>query len=246
MFRFAILLLLVSGAAVAAQSGETRFVVANLQYFSAPGGRGDVGYAGAVVQAVAQRMHIACRLEVQPLNRALASARRDDNTLTFPVARTPEREAAFQWLLPLMEDDYVLVSTQPISARALSGQTIGVVRGSMLLDFAARQGYVHIDQSTDEAENLRKLMAGRFHVWLTGRTRALAQIRRQGLDVGQFHFSGPLRHFVIYVAASRRFDAGQARRWRQTYAAMQADGSLRAIRRRYGAEETAALDAPAP
>ncbi|WP_028536518.1 substrate-binding periplasmic protein [Paludibacterium yongneupense] len=229
--RFGLLFLLLA-CAHGAQASAMRCIVANLQYHSAPGD--GEGYAEAVLKAVAKRVHVACRFDVQPLNRALASAGHDASTLTFPVARTAQRETSFLWLLPLLEDDYVLVSTGSIPARPLSGLTVGVVRGSMLVDFATRAGYDHLDLSTDEGENLRKLMAGRFRVWLTGRTRALEQMRKQGLDPARFHFSGPLHHFVVYAAASPHFDPLQAQRWRQAYAAMRTDGTLAAIRRRFG------------
>lgn len=197
---------------------------------------GGQGYAYELTQAIAHRAGYTRDFERMPWARALSIAEAGPDVLLLSVVRTPARESHFQWLIPLLEDDYVLVSQQPIDLETVSQRTIGVLRGSVVIELAKHLGYTHLDIAGDDQQNLQRLRAGRCDVWMVGRVPGLALIRRSGLKAADFYFSPSLQHLDVYLAASLDFDRVEARRWQAAYEAIRIDGTLNAIRRRYQIE----------
>jgi len=194
---------------------------------------GGQGYAYAVTRAIAQRVGYTKVFEMMPWARARMITEHENNVLLVPVVRVPSREAHFQWLVPLLEDDFVLVSQKPIEMKTAAQRNICVLRGSAAIELADRLGYRHLGLATDEEQGLHSLLAGNCDLWLVGRHPAMTLIQQVGRPVTSFYFSASLEHLTMYLAASRSFNTDEARRWQAAYETMRTDGTITALRHSY-------------
>lgn len=215
-------------------AAQVRVLVGSTSRF-APDAGGQ-GYVYDVVRAMAKQIGYTKEFELMPWERARMIAENSNDVLIIPVVRTPKREERFLWLALLLEDDFVLVSQKPIEMAEVARRNICVLRGSAVLDVTTRLGYTHLDFSVDEEHALHRLLAGNCDIWIVGRRPAKVLIEQAGLQFADFHVSPPLQHFSMYLAASRNFDAGEAKRWQAAYEVISADGTLAAIRHRYQIE----------
>jgi len=202
----------------------------------APADIGGQGYAYDVARAIAQRAGYTREFEFMPWVRAISIAETSDDVLLLSIVRTPKREQHFQWLIPIAEDDYVLVSQQLIDIDTAAQHTICLLRGSVVVELAQRLGYAHLILTVDERQSMLTLRAGRCDGWMVGRMPAMTLIRELGLQTADFHFSRSLQHIDVYIAGSLIFNRDEARRWQAGFEAIRADGTLYAIRRRYKIE----------
>jgi len=81
--------------------------------------------------------------------------------------------------------------------------------------------------------NAKRLKDRRIDAWVAPRSMIIHAVRevRGNLDVLQF--GQVVRVSELYLAASKNLPESEARKWQEAFAAMQADGSWAAIRRRY-------------
>lgn len=120
----------------------------------------------------ARRLGFHGDIEWMPWARAVQEARRGGPALVFPLLRSPEREAAWQWLRRLGREQWVLwvrrdVAAVAASAAGLQALRVGVVRGSLLGDRLRNQGFETLSELSTEEANLRMLAAGRIDAWAT-------------------------------------------------------------------------------
>lgn len=100
------------------------------------------GFAVELLRELFRRGGIHSEILMAPRGRALIEARAQPNVLTFPLARTPEREAQFHWLVPIASNMHGLfgIGFEPIEDLSQLPQTtrIGVpkydYRGDVLRD----------------------------------------------------------------------------------------------------------------
>lgn len=156
--------------------------------------------------AVAQR---ACHLltpqidtdiDWMPWTRALVTAQ-EGNALLFPLMRTPEREADWHWLAPLLVDRFVLVLAP--GAQAHGPLRVGALRGSFIGERLAELGYLQVEFTSSEAVNARKLGLGRIDAWATMQGVALAPPHLASLPAGFTLHPLALRPLTMWLVASR-------------------------------------------
>ncbi len=226
-------MLTLANAAFASEDSGVRVIIGGVAA-TAAGSRADIEVVVmAIAMAVADHAGYHGDFEDMPYSRALAETQQHDNVLILPIARTPAREAHFQWLIPLFEDGYVIV-TRPNTAPILGGKAkIGVVRSSAAEEVAKDLGYENLEQSIDDLQNIAMLMHGHIGAWIASRARATLLIREAGYDPGEFNVSILPPRYTIYLAASPRLDAAEGERWRAAGEAVRSDGTLDALLRQY-------------
>jgi polar amino acid transport system substrate-binding protein len=124
--------------------------------------------AGTATEVVEKTLHRAgvtdYRLNIYPWARAYDMARNEPNVLIFLIARTPAREAQFQWLgefmkmeyhLYKLKDDTEVVVHQLADARAY---VVGVTRDDLRQQYLQSKGFTKLVVSAQNADNFRKLV----------------------------------------------------------------------------------------
>lgn len=195
------------------------------------------GIFGELMDELCRRLSRECQYIAVPWRRVQHAVPQDRQGIVLNLGRSPEREAQFRWLLPVMETHYRLASPS-------------VELGN--LDDALQAGPVAVMAGTPRAEELQThrlpgqeiieinrpeqavalLQSGRALVWyeIDARIRHLWPA-----SAAPLRFGPPLGSTVSYIAASPALqDAAQlSRAMREQFAAMQADGSWQRILRHY-------------
>lgn len=195
-----------------------------------------VGYGTEKVREILRRTGTAATFELQPWKRAYTLALADRDTCVYSTTRTPEREALFKWIGPIVETDWVMYARADRGyqlrslddARALTiGAYIGDVRGEFLEARGHKVAYVAHDES-----NPQKLMVGRIDLWATSSRFARLRLAQAGL-AGKLVPVLTFNHTQLYLACNRGVPDELVAQMQAALAAMHADGTVKHIDERY-------------
>jgi polar amino acid transport system substrate-binding protein len=198
-----------------------------------------VGFGVDVVRELAERAGDQVRMDQIPLLRALLVASTEPNTAVFTVLRTPEREAHYQWVGPLMEVESALYAssarTQPVrnleEASALG--RIAVPRKWLAYRYLQGQGLGNLYGVETPEQMMRLLLLGRTDLVVSDTLSAPILARAVGMNPDQLRYQMPLMRLGNYIAFSPRTDAGQVARWQRALDDMRGDGRLQALKQRW-------------
>ncbi|MQA21180.1 substrate-binding periplasmic protein [Rugamonas rivuli] len=176
-----------------------------------------------------------------PWARALRQTAITPNSCLYITARTPEREAKFQWIGPINRNDWVLFARRSdhIVLRNLDdakpykiGTSIDDASISVL-----REHQLQFTLTSSERLNPAKLQMGRIQLWSIGRLPGLSMLREMGImDVE------PVLTFIqadMYLSCNKSMDATEAARLNDVLHGMYRDGTIQHIYTRYGYEKEA-------
>ena len=231
-------------ASAASAQGELRLLAAELPPYTyqvppasvaeEPGpGRGVIH--DAVVE-MARRVGHSGRIEYLPWYRAQEIAQTEPNVGLLAVTRSPEREDKYLWMVEVLSDDLVLVGAPGVDVSDLSkvkDRPVGVLLSSGAEALVRGLGFSKVSPQREEWMNAKRLKDRRIDAWVAPRAMVIHAVRevRGNLDVLQF--GQVIRVSGLYLAASKDLPQAEAGKWQAAFAAMQADGTLAAIRRRY-------------
>ncbi|MDD1014939.1 substrate-binding periplasmic protein [Pseudomonas rubra] len=195
------------------------------------------GFAVDVVRRLGQATGDDVRLERLPLLRALREAQSDEDTAVFTVLRTPEREASYQWVGPLLEVETALYAA-PDSTLAIGDlqQAAGVRhivvprKWQAYRDLKA-QGLGNL-YGVDTPEQMMRLLAlGRADLVAVDNLSVATLAQAAGL--GPLRYQMPLRRQGAYIAFSPQTNQQRVLRWQQALERMRADGQLQRLQQRW-------------
>jgi polar amino acid transport system substrate-binding protein len=199
------------------------------------------GLVGDIVFEAIQRAGYRPRVIAVPNNRALALVRADDvrDTLIIPLARIEERETSFTWIAPIVKVNRAFFSmSRPAhsfdEARA-SFKQIGVARGTAGISILRKEGFA--DQQMYELGQgegpLKMLIVGRIDAWYgpVAEGKAMAKAVDGGDKVLIGAHLGPTFN---YLGCSKVCDPALVTRLTNALKEMEADGTSKAIRNKYG------------
>jgi polar amino acid transport system substrate-binding protein len=148
--------------------------------------------AGPATEVLEKTLHLAgiqdYRLNLYPWARAYDMALSEPNVLIYLVARTPEREAKFQWVGEFMQTRYHLYKLRyraDIQARTLDAArnyTIGVMRDDLRHQYLQQQGFTRLVVSAQTLENFAQLVNRKVDLVPLSESGAEAQCRNARFD----------------------------------------------------------------
>ncbi|MDO8651038.1 MAG: ABC transporter substrate-binding protein [Undibacterium sp.] len=194
------------------------------------------GIATEKVRELMRRSAQTYSLNAYPWARAFQMARIDANTCVFSTARTPEREAMFKWIGPLVKNNWVIFgragdSRKPQSLEDLRPYVMGTYRNDAIGEFLTLKGFKTELANTD-SDNPQKLLYGRFDFWATGELLGNTILKNQNLGkkivpLFQFHQSD------MYLACHPEMAQERIERYNQLLKQMELDGSVAKIEKKY-------------
>ncbi|KAF0866588.1 ABC transporter substrate-binding protein [Pseudomonas sp. LD120] len=172
-----------------------------------------------------------------PWARAQQSVRKGVDMLIIPLSRTPEREADYTWIAPIMTMDRAFFSldkrVETLQQARETFARIAVGRGSAQEQKLRAEGFSETQIYPFEiGENpAQLLLMGRVDAWFNGipETQNIwRKVSNQPLQV-----SPPLMRTDLYLACSKRCNAVLVRKLRAAVAALRKDGTLERIKNAY-------------
>lgn len=200
---------------------------------------GPRGFAQELVAAMAQRLGRRAEVRYMPWARAVRMVAQGDHFGVFPLARTPDREARFQWLVPLMAVRYGLYTLATPANEGRLGlaqrrrQRIGVLRGSPIVANLRAEGFESIVDAKDYHDLLRQLRAGLIDAVYAGAPMLEAAMDEYGHPRTLFTLQATVGEATLYMATSLGLHPAEAQRWVDAYRQLEEDGTVARLRQRY-------------
>jgi polar amino acid transport system substrate-binding protein len=126
------------------------------------------GASVEIIKALFKEAEIPYKISIYPWKRALETAK-SKQACIFPIQRSQEREALFNWVSPVLitQTGFYTTPKSKVNIRTLDdvkNYSIGTYRGSAVEDYLTHQGFNVVSTSTDNV-NIRKLSSNRIDVW---------------------------------------------------------------------------------
>jgi len=228
--------LLLAGAACAGPPEQLRWVAGDLPPFVWQGRQGPEGYAFELAQLMTQRLGRSDAVEFCPWARAVRMTEEAENLGVFPLARTPDREAKFRWLVLLRHVRYSFVGRAgdaSLGIEQLRHARIGVLRGSPIIKNLQAEKFSTIVEAKDYKDLLRMLRSDMLAAIYAGAPMLQAAIEQYGYPRSDFKTHASLGEADLYMGTSLRLSDGEAERWLQAYQQLVADGTVARLQQRY-------------
>lgn len=131
------------------------------------------GLSSEIVEELFKRAGVEYKITLLPWKRAYEQTQSTANTALYSTTRTPEREALFKWVGPLVSNNWVFFakpdSTLNITSLEQAKQySVGGYNGDAVAEYLAAQGFAKLQLASNDRANAKKLEAGRIELWATG------------------------------------------------------------------------------
>lgn len=191
----AVLLALTLSPGLSVQADTLTLTTENYPPFNFETESGEIdGISVRVMRTLLEESGIEAEMRLLPWSRAYALARSRAGTCVFSTTRTPERETLFEWVGPLVDNQWHAFTLEDSDVQAghledLHDYRVGGYRDDATALYVESQG-IPVDTAPNDRLNARKLAAGRIDVWVSGEYLAPWYARQEGV--------GPLRSLFAF------------------------------------------------
>lgn len=223
------LLLVFPALALAGAARAMRLVTAHLPPLVHD--NGPPGALQELVDELCRRAGLRPATQFVPWRRALFLATSMPATAIYPLTRLPEREKQYRWLVPLYEENYVLLAVrgQLLPVDAMKNKRIALLRGAAQGVALRELGFSRLVEAASIDEVHRFLLGGMADAAFGERRIIAASLERRRAADGQFETSPPLSSTTAWLAGSLDFDERDIELFQRAWDSMRADGSQRRI-----------------
>lgn len=198
-----------------------------------------VGFAVDLVRELARETGDSIQLERLPLLRALVIAREGPDVAVFTILRTPEREADYRLVGPVLKVQtalYALADHPPAIAGlddARKVQRIAAPRKWLIYRRLQEMGFTNLYGVDTPEQMMRLLRLGRTDLVAADTLSVATLAREEGLAPEQLRYVAPAMDQSSYIAFSPQTDARIIARWQQALEKVRADGRLVKLERKW-------------
>jgi peptide/nickel transport system substrate-binding protein len=200
------------------------------------------GVSTDVVRKILDKVGIKSEIEVYPLARAQFIAKRQPNTLIYPIERLPDVENMFKWvgaITPVNTYVYKKKSRTDIQIDNIDGlrsYEIGVRLKGGSHQYLESRGILRLSPVVRLEQSLRMLEVDRVDVVVASEFSFSAEMKHLGFDANDYE-----RVFRIddlstngYLAFSQNTPESLVMQFREAFAKIQATGEFNKILLKYG------------
>ncbi|MBA1228177.1 amino acid ABC transporter substrate-binding protein [Pseudomonas viridiflava] len=199
------------------------------------------GMTTEIVQAIMAVNANDFKIVLAPSMRASHTLRMRPKTIMYSMFRTPEREALYKWVGPIVEESihpYQLATSPPITSleQLLHAPQITTRHAGLLPDMLESLGFKNLDKSATESVQLYRMLLNDRTAIIIGDTDAGVAYQSRQLNIAP----GTLRQIPIelyrsslYIAFSRDCEDELVASWASALETLRQSGELERIQRRY-------------
>jgi polar amino acid transport system substrate-binding protein len=192
-----------------------------------------------IVKEIQRRVGSHAPIQVYPWARAYKIALEEENVVLFGTTHTRARDSIFKWVGPLATKRDILVGRKGSVSRIDSLEDakkvgrIGTLRDDTRERLLKSEGFTNLEPVSDELLNAQKLAIGRIDLWAYKIPGLRTVCDLAGVDHDKFEEVFHLREINVSIAFSRRTADSIVEQWQRAFDAMQADGTLLQIRKKW-------------
>jgi polar amino acid transport system substrate-binding protein len=197
------------------------------------------GLSVAAVRELLRRTGDSGTIHMVPWARGYKRAQSRANVGLFVTVRTPEREALFQWVGPLLSTTTSFYARRGSGLqidsleRARQAEMIGVPRDWYSQQFLEREGFNNLHLVSKPHSMLEMVLYGRIPLMVYEDQllpSLMAELGGSMVDLER-HYS--FMHSSSYIVFSLQTDSHLVSRWQAALEDMRSDGSLARLHRRW-------------
>lgn len=189
------------------------------------------------IQEIMKRAGETSSVTSTSLARALHATQHEENTCMIGLRRTPEREASFKWVGPLINDDWVLYGKKNNQRKLKNFEDakpyrIGSYKNAATGLQLSEQGY-RIEFAGEDEDNPRLLVNERIDYWVVSELHGMYIAQQQGYAKD---ISRALRYknIELYLLCHNGMDKQRIDKFNQLNKEIEADGTMEKILLKYG------------
>lgn len=218
---------------------ELKIVSADFDPYTYATPHGGTGVIYEIVQELARRVGQSPHIEFLPWARAQLKAQSTPNIGILPLARVPERESKYVWIIRILEDPYVFFAKKNTkfdisSIEAARNLRIGTFRGSLAEVLLRKEGFKNFKSVDSDVQNVKMLKLNRIDVWVAPLSFKNRYKEKGGLGEDELRVGATVVMLQEYFAASKSLDAETIQKWQKAFQSMKQDGSYALIMKKYG------------
>jgi len=201
------------------------------------------GYANDIIEAMSKKLGRRADISFYPWARAVKMTSDGPSYGVFPLARTPDREANFRWLVPLARVRYIFLGRREAVAEgagpdlknlsSLRTHRIGVLRGSPIIRNLQASQFQKIIEAKSYKELLDLLLMDMLDAVYAGDVMIWASVDRSGHARSEFRSGTGLGEANLYLAASAQLDDEEFGHWTHAYDMILRDGTVKRLQKKY-------------
>ncbi|MBI1834983.1 MAG: transporter substrate-binding domain-containing protein [Burkholderiales bacterium] len=178
-----------------------------------------------VLQEIQKRVGNKDKIQVVPWSRGMSKLNHDPNTILMTMARTPEREALYQWIGPIASVEYALYGKADSELKidniedAKKIHLIGVYRDDIRDQTLTRLGFNNLDRASSNISSFKKLMIA------------------SGYQVSDVKLIFPLFKSGLYFGVSKATNPTIVSKWNRALNDIKSDKTFLKIQRKYFTEQ---------
>lgn len=226
-----------SGPTLAEGGERLRWLGGDLPPFVWQGSNGPQGYAHELLTLMAHKLGRKPEVAFYPWARSVKLTMEGENFGVFPLARTPDRETQFRWLIPLAHVHYSFFASSatngPMGLEQLRTQKVVVLRGSPIIKNLQAQGFLQVVEAKDYRDMLRMVSMGVVVAAYAGTPMLQAAMQEFGFKASDYRMVAMLGNADLYMGTSLRLDPAEAQLWLDAYRTLEQDGSVARLQKKY-------------
>lgn len=206
--------------------------------FKDSGGNAE-GFAVDIVKAIQTKVGNSDEIKVVPWARGYYALTTKDNVVLFSTSRTAERNSLFQWVGPITEARFILISkaNSPVNLKSLADAkklgSVGVVNNDVRDQILGRMGFSNLDRVDSFDTLLKKLFIDRNDVIAVSTLTLETQLKNLGHTLSEVKTQSELGKSQYWLAFSKKVPTETVQRWQKAFDQLKAEGSFEKIYRKW-------------
>ena len=195
-----------------------------------------VGMSTDILFEAAKRADVKVSFEIMPWVRAYSEALNKPDACAFSTTMTDERRDLFQWVTPLVRNDWAIFARTEDHQRVsslddLKGKRIGVYQGGAIETFLQRETGFVLDAAVRDDLNPLRLSKGEIDFWATG--GALGQVLARKAKATNIRPSFTFREVELGLACNKIIPRQKIVALQAALKSMNEEGLIETIQARY-------------
>ncbi len=187
-----------------------------------------IGTTVDIVKEIKRYLNLNVRIDLWPGARAIRTAKKHPNVVLFTLGRTQDRiDHGYHFIGPVITRNHLLWSKAGSSFNITGIQDIknkklilGATRGDWREKFFQDHG-LKVQSVTNHELNVRKLLFGRIHLWVSSDIEAPPILDKLGYDMKQIEIAYIFKRSSSYITLSKGTPREMVEKWRDTFTKIQ-------------------------
>jgi len=187
-----------------------------------------IGTTVDIIEEIKKLLNLNVSIEVKPWARSYKIAKEEPNVVIFTAGRTQERvNHGFYFIGPVITRKHALwrkkgktFSITSIEDIKTMNLNIGSMRGDWRTQFFKDHG-VKVQEVANHELNLKKLLRGRFHLWVSSDIETPTILKKLGHDINEIEIAYVFKEASSYIMLSKDTSKDIVEKWQNAYAAIQ-------------------------